>query len=109
MKTLILDPNRLRARAWEDRFGDASDTCHLAQSPGQARLMLIATRYDRLCLPLGELGGVSHAILSVARACNPDCEIVDLARKTRRSVSGPSHGAVMREALRRAGQATRIG
>ncbi|MBO6602650.1 MULTISPECIES: hypothetical protein [Rhodophyticola] len=97
MKTLVLEPDVTRARAWVARYAAGADnTCHVAISAAQARLMLIGTCYDRLCLRLGHLGGQSHAILAVARACNPECEIVDLARMTRRSVSGPSMGEVLR-------------
>ncbi|QBY01133.1 hypothetical protein E2K80_10690 [Rhodophyticola sp. CCM32] len=92
MKTLILEPDAARARGWVARYGTDDDTCHVAISAAQTRLMLIASCYDRLGLRLGHLGGQSHAILSVARACNPECEIVDLSRKTRRPVSGPSLG-----------------
>lgn len=96
MKTLVLENDPVRARAWLARFGGSGHICHLARSPAQARLMLIGVRYDRLCLRLKGQGGARHALLSVARATNPDCEIVDLARKTRRPVSGPSSGAVLR-------------
>ena len=92
MKTLVLEPDPVRARAWVARYGVAHNSCDVAQSPGQARLMLIAETYDRLCLRPGQLEGQSHAILSVARACNPECEVVDLNRKTRRPISGPSLG-----------------
>lgn len=97
MKTLILEEDPVRARSWVATYGGADQCCHHAQSAAQARLMLIAARYDRLCLRLSEQGGATHALLSVARAVNPDCEIVDLASKTRRPVSGPSLGAVLRE------------
>ncbi|MBF9031853.1 hypothetical protein HKCCE3408_15750 [Rhodobacterales bacterium HKCCE3408] len=96
MKTLILEEDPSRARAWMTRFGGPRGRCDLARSPAQARLMLINAQYDRLCLRFGSQGGASHALLSVARATNPDCEIVDLASKTRRPVSGPSRGAVLR-------------
>ena len=109
MKTLILEPDPLRAQTWVAQFGGPDAVCHLARSPAQARLMLIGAVYDRLCLRLGELDGQSHAILGVARACNPECEIVDLVRQTQRPVSGPSILAVMREAARRRDQAIKIG
>ncbi|MEM9756596.1 MAG: hypothetical protein AAF914_11415 [Pseudomonadota bacterium] len=92
MKTLILEPDPLRARTLVHDFGGACDRCDTARSPAQARLMLIATTYDRLCLRMGEQGGAAHALLSVARATNPACEIVDLASRSRRPVSGPADG-----------------
>ncbi|MBF9034487.1 hypothetical protein HKCCE2091_09570 [Rhodobacterales bacterium HKCCE2091] len=97
MKTLILEPDPARARAWIARYGGDEGRCDLARSPAQARLMLIGQSYDRFCLRFGTLMGASHSLLSVARATNPECEIVDLASKTRRPVSGPSLGAVLRQ------------
>ena len=89
MKTLILESDPLRARAWISHYGNAVGAVHLARTSAQARLMLIGGSYDRLCLRLKEQGGGSHALLSVARAMNPDCEIVDLTSQRRRTVSGP--------------------
>ncbi len=89
MRTLILEPDPLRARNWALHFGSACDRCDLARSTAQARLMLIGASYDRLCLRLGENAGASYALLSVARATNPDCEIVDLGSKSVRLATGP--------------------
>lgn len=92
MKTLILEPDPMRARTWTALYGGAMDVVHLARTAAQARLMLIGGRYDRLCLRMGGQAGGSHALLSVARAMNPDCEIVDLASQRRRKVTGPIRG-----------------
>lgn len=89
MKTLILEPDALKARGWTARYGGAKDTVHVARTVAQARLMLIGCAYDRLCLRMGGQNGTTHALLSVARAMNPDCEIVDLTSQRRRRVTGP--------------------
>ncbi|MEM8881656.1 MAG: hypothetical protein AAGC82_13770 [Pseudomonadota bacterium] len=89
MTTLILEPDPLQARHWLMHFGAACTRCDVARSTAQARLMLIATSYDRLCLRMGDMGGASYALLSVARATNPDCEIVDLNSLRSRRATGP--------------------
>lgn len=90
MKTLILEPDPMRARHWVAHFGAAGSGCDIARSPAQARLLLIAGGYDRLCLTMGDASGARFSLLSVARACNPDCEIVDLASLHSRLVTGPN-------------------
>jgi len=92
MKTLILEPDAMRARGWVAMFGTAEDLVHVARSAAQARLMLIGGRYDRLCLRMGRQGGASYALLGVARAMNPDCEVVDLASMRSRLATGPLIG-----------------
>ena len=89
MKTLILEPDTMRARSWMAQYGAAEDVVHVAKSAAQARLMLLAGSYDRLCLQMGNQGGASYALLSVARAINPDCEIVDLTSHRARRATGP--------------------
>lgn len=89
MRTLILEPDPLRARNWSMHFGTACDRCDIARSTAQARLMLIGASYDRLCLRLGDASGASYALLSVARATNPECEIVDLTSQSVRLATGP--------------------
>lgn len=89
MKTLIVEPDPMRARNWSLHFGSACDRCDIARSTAQARLMLIGSSYDRLCLRLGANAGASYALLSVARAMNPDCEIVDLKSRSVRLATGP--------------------
>jgi len=89
MKTLIVETDALRARNWAMHFGSACDVCDIARSTGQARLMLIAGNYDRLCVRLGAQSGASYALLSVARATNPNCEIVDLSSQSVRLATGP--------------------
>ena len=89
MRTLILEPDPLRARHWTLHFGSPCDRCDVARSSAQARLMLIGATYDRLCLRLGDNTGTSYALLSVARATSPDCEIVDLGSLNTRLATGP--------------------
>lgn len=89
MRTLILEPDPLRARNWAMHFGSACDQCDVARTTAQARLMLIGASYDRLCLQLDQATGASYALLSVARATNPDCEIVDLTSNSVRLATGP--------------------
>jgi hypothetical protein len=93
MKTLVLEPDAMRARGWTALYGGASDVVHVARSAAQARLMLIGGCYDRLCLRMHAQGGASFALLAVARAVNPECEIVDLASQRRRLANGPSTDA----------------
>ena len=88
-KTLILEPDPMRARQWALHFGGPQNECDTARSSAQARLMLISGLYDRLCMTVDETERASYALLSVARAINPDCEIVDLASLSSRSASGP--------------------
>lgn len=97
MKTLLLESDPVKARSWAMRFEGPCDDCDLARSPAQARLMLIGGHYDRLCLRLETLNGRGAALLTVARAMNANCEIVDLSSKTCRPVSGPSRGGVLRQ------------
>lgn len=89
MKTLVLEPDPMRARGWTALYGEAAGVVHVARSPAQARLMLISGGYDRLCLRMQAQGGASHALLSVAHAVNPECEIVDLASQRSRRADGP--------------------
>lgn len=89
MKTLILEDDPLRARGWIAHFGGATDVIHVARTPAQARLMLLATAYDRFCLCFSAHGAARFALLSVARAINPACEIVDLTSRRRRLATGP--------------------
>lgn len=93
MKTLVLEPDIMRARGWVALYGGASDVVHVARSAAQARLMLIGGCYDRLCLRLRAQGGASFALLAVARAMNPECEIVDLASQRRRRANGAAADA----------------
>lgn len=80
MKTLVLEDDPTRARSWVAMFGAADGVVHVAQTTSQARLMLRAGCYDRLCLPLRPKSGDSFALLAVAEAINPDCEIFDLGK-----------------------------
>lgn len=89
MKTLVLEPDPMRARGWMTLYGGATDVVHVARSMAEARLMLIAGCYDRLCFTMGAERGAGYALLSVARAVNPECEVIDLASQRRRSVTGP--------------------
>ncbi|MEQ8366747.1 MAG: hypothetical protein RIB61_08570 [Roseicyclus sp.] len=89
MKTLILEPDSMRARAWVALYGNAVDDVHVARSAAQARLMLISGSYDRLCLRMDQHDGSGFALLSVARSVNAECEIVDLTSRRVRTASGP--------------------
>ncbi len=89
MKTLIVEDDRIRAQSCVAMFGGADAVCYVAPSPAQARLMLIATRFDRLCLRLSSDDDACNALLALARATNPDCEVVDVAGGIRRTVTGP--------------------
>ena len=90
MKTLIVEDKPMRAQSWIALFSGPSDVVHVAHTIGQARLMMLATCYDRLCLRRGAQQGGSYALLSVARATNPDCEIVDLASVQLRGAALPN-------------------
>lgn len=85
MRTLIVEPDALRARNWALHFGNLCDHCDTAQSTGQARVMLVGEPYDRVCLHLRDAG----TLLSVIRAVNPDCEVVDLGSRRVRLATGP--------------------
>lgn len=89
MKTLVLEADPMRARGWTALYGGAGQVVHVARSAAQVRLMLIGGNYDRLCLRMRAQGGASYALLAVARAVNPDCEIVDLASLRSRRATGP--------------------
>lgn len=95
MKTLVLEQDPVRARALVALYGSATDTVHVARSAGQTRLMLMSGRYDRVCLRFGALNGARFSLLSVARAMNPDCEIVDLTSSKGRHISGSMPEPVM--------------
>ncbi|MEM7723646.1 MAG: hypothetical protein AAF376_14935 [Pseudomonadota bacterium] len=88
MKTLVLEPDPVRARALVAIYGSTTDIVHVARSAAQTRLMLMSGCYDRVCLRFGSLNGARFSLLSVARAMNPDCEIVDLTSRKRRNISG---------------------
>ncbi|MBF9059671.1 hypothetical protein HKCCSP123_10810 [Rhodobacterales bacterium HKCCSP123] len=89
MKTLVLEPDPVRARGWMSLYGGAKDVVYVARSTAQARLMLIAGCYDRLCFTMGAQRGAGYALLSVARAMNPECEVIDLASQRVRRATGP--------------------
>ncbi|MEM9319199.1 MAG: hypothetical protein AAGA70_09355 [Pseudomonadota bacterium] len=89
MKTLVLEPDPMRARHWVLQFGGSCDRCDVARSTAQARLMLIGASYDRICLRLGAMSGASFALLAVARATSPLCEVVDLGSLRSRLATGP--------------------
>lgn len=88
LKTLILDTDQRRARMTADQLGLGMEEAFVARSPAQARLMLITGFYDRLALRRGELNGASLSLIGVARAVNPDCEILDLISMKHRPASG---------------------
>jgi hypothetical protein len=90
MKTLVVEPDLVRARGWVALYGGPEDIVHVARSAAQARLMLIGGCYDRLCFCIGAQSGATYALLSVARAMNPDCEVVDLASRRSRRATGPA-------------------
>ncbi|NKX43837.1 hypothetical protein [Roseicyclus persicicus] len=85
MKTLVLEPDPMRAQSWVALYGGVMGEVHVARSPAQARLMLAGGSYDRLCLAAE---GASLALLSVVRAVNPGCEIVDLGTRRARPANG---------------------
>ncbi len=89
MKTLVLEPDPMRARGWMALYGGATDVVHVARSMAQARLMLIGGCYDRLCFTMGAQRGGGYALLSVARAMNPECEVIDLVSQRARRATGP--------------------
>ena len=89
MKTLVVEPDAMRARAWVALYGDAFGVVDHARSVAEARLMLAGGSYDRLCLAPGT---ATLAILSVVRAVNPDCEIVDLGSLRGRPANGAAEG-----------------
>ncbi len=92
MKTLILEDNAMRAQTWTAMFAGPASVVDVARTVAQARLMMLAEAYDRLGLHMSNLGGARHTLLAVARATNPDCEIVDLTSMRVRGVSGPFDG-----------------
>lgn len=87
MKTLIYEPDVMRARAHVLALDATADSVDLARSLPEAKVLLRSGRYARLALRRGE--GAAAALLAVARAANPDCVMVDLGSMRARPVSGP--------------------
>lgn len=94
MRTLVFDPDPLRARAYAARVGTENGGVDVVTSPQQAAHMMQSGAYSRLAMRVEQTCPSGQAVLDARQSLQPTCSLVDVARMPGRAPTGQG-GAVV--------------
>ncbi len=89
MKTLVYEPDPLRARAYASRLGAADGTVDVVSSANHAAQLMQSDQYKRLALRKGHPGGECDWLTSMQQMVRPDLDVLDLGQMPGRSHHAP--------------------
>jgi DNA-binding response OmpR family regulator len=95
MKTLVYEPDPLRARAYAARLGAADGTVDVVSSANHAAQLMQSSQYERLALRRGHPGGECDWLTSMQQMVRPDLDVLDLGQMPGRAHPTPRRSDVV--------------